>query len=142
MGADDFLQDIAEGLTPPGEKWSGRRRYDWTVSGVLAGVTIMGAVHIAWACGYMAAIGLPGFASANEVNQQQMTLNSIQQGQITTDLRDEMRQLCLAQRSSNQSALTSWSLALEQSKGRYFALMHQWPLVMSCAELLVSNPGQ
>lgn len=141
MGADDLLQAVAEGLVPPTEKWSARRRYDWTVSLVLAAVTIMYGLHIAWACGYLAFIGLPGFAMTNEVNQQQMTLNNIQQSQLTSVIRDEKRQLCLAQRSNNQSALWSWSLQLEQSKGQYFALTKQWPQVMSCDELLVANPG-
>lgn len=101
----------------------------------------MGTIHIAWACGYFTWIGLPGFAMAAEVNQQQLTLNSIQITQITRDIRDEKRQLCLAQRARNESALTSWSLALQASKGQYHAMTQQWPDVMSCDELLVNSPS-
>lgn len=140
MALDDLLQEGAEGLIPPGERWSARRRYDWTVSLILAGVTVLGAIHIIWACGYLTAWGLPGFAMASEVNQQQLTLNSIQIGQITGDIRDEKRQLCLAQRARNESALYSWSLALERSKGQYYSLTRTWPQVMSCDELLVAIP--
>lgn len=97
-------------------------------------------IHIAWACGYLAFMGLPGFANAEEVSRQQMTLNSIQLSQITNSIRDEKRQMCMASKQGNQSALTSWSMALGASTGQYHALTQQWPQVMTCDDLLVSTP--
>lgn len=139
LGIDELAEEAARGLIPPGERWSERKRYDWTVSIVLGAVTFMTILHIAWACGYMSMLGLHGFALANDVTQQQATLTNIQVGQITRDMRDEKRQVCMAQRAGNQSALYSWSLALEKSKGDYHAIIGQWPQVWSCEDLLVQT---
>lgn len=99
----------------------------------------MGGFHVAQACGFMAWMGLGGFAMANEVSSQQATLNSIQTGQIMHDIRDAKLHICQAQKTRNQAALDSWSRQLESSRGAYFAITHSWPEVQSCDELLVTS---
>lgn len=145
MSLGDFAKETVEHLIPPegdekilSPKW---RRYHLTVSATLVGVTIMTGLHIAWACGLLASFGFAGFANASDVTQQQATLNSIQTRQITGDIRDAKRQICMAQQSRNSAALYSWSNTLEQARGQYYAITHIWPQVQSCDELVIAGPN-
>lgn len=135
-------KNAVEALIPPdGRPRNARARYDWAVSLTLIGVIAVGSFHIAQACGFMMWMGLGGFAMAHDVSEQQLTLNSIQSGQIMHDIRDAKLRICQAQKSRNQPALDSWSRQLESSRGAYFAITHTWPEVQSCEELLVTAAG-
>lgn len=106
---------------------------------------ILGGLHIAQACGFMAWLGLGGFAMAQDVTTQQTTLVQIQVNALTRDLREAMREVCRAQQQGNAAALDSWSGQLQSYRGQYYAITHSWPQVQSCEELLIniraaSNP--
>lgn len=141
MALDDLVTGVATALIPPdnGGKSAAWRRYNLTVSGTLLGLGVIMGLHIAWACGFLATIGLSGFASAADVNAQQQTLNSIQQRQIERDIRDDKRQVCLAQQGRNYAALDSWSRTLEQAKGQYYSVSKMWPHEQSCDELVIAG---
>lgn len=140
IAMNDAVEEVAKNLIPPvGDQK--RFRYDLTVSMVLVGVVVMSTLHIAWACGYFALFGIPGFASADEVNHQQQSLNSIQIELVNNDIRNFQRQVCLAQKAGNSSALVAWSNQLQGAKQSYYNLSnpHQWPLSQSCDELIIES---
>lgn len=135
----DLAAKAATGLIPPGFNPSKMLRWQLWVSGILLVGNAMNILHIAIACGYLSSFGLSGFALATDFNTSQGTLTAINLAAINRDLRDAKTNICLAQKPpGNQAALTSWSMQLEQAKGRYFAVTHNWPSVESCEELLVT----
>lgn len=125
---------------PPGSRpKNDRQRFDWAVSISIGVIAVIGAAHIAQACGFLTAIGLSGFAMASDVSQQQATLTAIQTNQLNRDMRDAKTQVCLASQHNNQAALDSWSRQLQASRSMYYAITKNWPDVQSCEELLVGN---
>lgn len=136
---DQFIHDAATGLIPPDmQPKTDRARYDMVVSSVIAGITLIGGLHTAQACGFLTWVGLSGFAMASDVTTQQNTLVQIQIGSLNRDLRDAKRQVCLAQQLSNAAALDSWSGQLQTYRGQYYSITKSWPQVQSCEELLVT----
>lgn len=135
----DLIQDVAAKMVPPKMRpKTERERYDMAISSILAGVVLIGGLHTAQACGYLTWLGLSGFALASDVTTQQNTLVQIQIGQLSRDLRDAKRQVCLAQQMGNAAALDSWSGQLQTARGQYYAIVKNWPQVQSCEELLVN----
>lgn len=138
MNGQDIIQAAVEGLVPPdAQPKSPRARYDAMVSLSLIGVIIVGALHVAQACGFLGGLGLGGFAMAKTVADQQNILVQIQISQLNRDMREAKTQICLAQRQINAAALDSWSRQLQNTRGLYYALTNRWPDVQSCEELLV-----
>jgi hypothetical protein len=136
---DQLFHDVAEGLVPPDMRpKTPRARYDTTVSLCLAGTIIVGGLHIAQACGFLTWLGLGGFAMANDLTTQQITLQQIQLSSLNRDLRDAKREVCKAQQLRNAAALDSWSGQLQSYRGQYYAITKSWPQVQSCEELLVN----
>lgn len=135
----EFARETLGELIPPGARSRDPQlRWQWFVSIAIGGF----ALHVAQACGFLAWVGLGGFAMANDVSQQQATLVQIQIGQLNRDMRDAKRQVCLAQAQKNPAALDSWSRQLQNSRGLYYSITKSWPDVQSCEELLVSSaPG-
>lgn len=136
---DILIHDMAENLVPPGMgPKTPRARYDMTVSLCLAGVILVGGLHIAQACGFLTWLGLSGFAMAKDVQDQGTVLVQLQVGQINRDIRDAKREICRAQDQGNAAALESWSGQLQTYRGQYYAITKSWPQVQSCEELLVT----
>lgn len=136
----DFVEEHLGDFIPPGSKpKDDRQRWEWAVSIGLGVVALVGGAHIAQACGFLAWLGLGGFAMANDVSTQQATLIQIQTTQLNRDMRDAKRQVCMAQQQKNQLALDSWSRQLQQSRALYFNITKIWPDVQSCEELLVGG---
>lgn len=136
---DQMFRDVAEGLVPPDmAPRTPRARYDTTVSLTIAGIIVVGGLHIAQACGFLAWLGLSGFAMANDVTTQQATLVQIQIASLNRDLREAKREVCRAQQQGNPAALDSWSGQLQSYRGQYYTVTKSWPQVQSCEELLIS----
>lgn len=138
MSLDD-LEMAAKALVPPGLNPSARLKYDLAVSISLGVIALSMVAHVAMACGFMSWLGISGFALASDVSTQQAQLTTIQLSQINRDIRDAKRQICLAQQTKNQAALTSWAMTLQSAKGQYFAVTKSWPDVQTCEELLVTG---
>ncbi len=137
---DELVHLAIDGLVPPDLRpKTPRARYDTTISICLAGVIIVGGLHIAQACGFLAWVGLGGFAMANDLTTQQVTLQQIQLSSLNRDLRDAKREVCKAQQLRNAAALDSWSGQLQSYRGQYYAITKSWPQVQSCEELLVTS---
>lgn len=102
---------------------------------------MIGGYHIAQACGFLAWMGLPGFALANDFTAQQMQLTAIQAGQVQTAIDRDRTAICQAQAQHNQSALTAWSLSLQRDISIYWQIpaIKQQPRVLSCDELLITG---
>lgn len=86
LGIDD-AEKVAEILTPPDDPSDkpAFRRWMYGVS-IVTGVSAMAsALHIAWACGWLTAVGLGGFALTDTVSAHESTVN-----QSITDLRQAM----------------------------------------------------
>lgn len=136
----DFVQEHLGEFIPPGARpRNNQQRWQWSVTIGMGVVAVVSGAHIAQACGFLAWLGLGGFAMAADVSQQQVTLVQIQLGQINRDIRDAKRQVCVAQNQKNQAALDSWSRQLQSSRGVYFSITRSWPDVQSCEELLVAG---
>jgi hypothetical protein len=90
------------------------------------------------ACGFLAWLGLGGFAMGTDVQTQQTTLTQVQLGLLSRDIRDAKRQVCIAQQQKNQAALNSWGNQLQASRSTYYTITKNWPDVQSCEELLVA----
>lgn len=144
MALDDAARDLATKLIPPDFHPGRRLKYDLAVSGTLIGIIAVGGWHLAQACGFLTWMGLSGFAMADTATAQQQTLVAIQLGQIENTVRYDKTQVCKAQQTHNQDALTSWARTLDRDAGSYYSisLPHTWPRVNSCDELLVGATNQ
>lgn len=97
------------------------------------------AIHIAWACGYLAFAGMPGFAQAGELKTAQMQLSEIRIAQLERSIHDAKVANCIAQAEGNVEALRYSSDDLVKSLGAYFlAAGHPYPRVPECSELIAS----
>lgn len=105
----------------------------------MAGVVIVGSLHIAWACGFLSVIGLSGFASAEDLTRTAVQLTSIQQSLKQNDIDRDMRQVCMARAAGNQSALTAWSITLQRDEQSFAQLAKAAPQVMDCETLMVTQ---
>lgn len=76
------------------------------------------SIHIAWACGWLSAIGLIGFARANEVSQIQQTVNASARVTLSQEIRAQARVRCASTDASVRDALTRYidSLQIEYER--------------------------
>jgi hypothetical protein len=66
------------------------------------------SIHIAWACGWLSAIGLIGFARANEVSQIQQTVNASARVTLSQEIRMQARVRCASTDQSVRDALARY----------------------------------
>lgn len=98
------------------------RRQQTLVLRVLWVLTV--SLHIAWACGWLTAIGLVGFARANEVSQIQQTVNASARVTLSQEIRAQIRTRCSTTDQAIIDSLTRYidSLQTEYERiagGRY-----------------------
>jgi hypothetical protein len=74
------------------------------------------SIHIAWACGWMGAMGLIGFARASEVDQIQQTVNASARVTLSQEIRVQIRARC----STNDQAIAdSLTRYIDSLQGEY-----------------------
>lgn len=71
------------------------------------------SIHIAWACGWLSAIGLIGFARANEVSQIQQTVNASARVTLSQEIRMQARVRCAATDPAVRDSLTRYIDSLQ-----------------------------
>lgn len=145
---DDMVEKAATGLIPPGFNPSRRLRFDMTVAGVLIGVITVLTAHICIGMGYLAWLGVSGYALASDVSTQGKQITSIERIAIEHDLRDAKRQMCKIQQLPKGDpveqqvaalALRGWQTTLDKAAGEYKALMGDNPQTKPCFELLLGG---
>jgi hypothetical protein len=92
-------------------------------------------IHIAWACGLLAGIGLNGFALADDVVAMRDQLNAIQLGQIRTEILQTRTSQCEAVKTQNQQALTIIARNLQDALDRYQNLTRRPYVLPDCGTL-------
>lgn len=100
----------------------------------------MGSIlHAAIACGYLSSFGLSGFALASDVQGQQLQLTGIQISLAQVEIDRDVRNVCQAQVSRNQAALTAWANTLQKAREDFFALAKRSPDMKPCDQILISS---
>lgn len=142
MSVDD-VEKIAGRFKPPEWNPSARLKFDLSVIALLGVIVLVGGWHIAQACGFLAWMGLPGFALASDVTAQQSQLTAIQQSQKQSEIDRDQRQICSAKVANNQSAMTAWTISLQHDITAYWQIpqIKQQPQVRSCDELMITSNG-
>lgn len=99
------------------------------------------ALHTAIACGFMTALGIPGFAMASDVAAQQGQLTAIQQDQKQQVIDRDQRQICMARVAKNQAAMSAWNYSLQHDITAYWQIpqIKMQPQIRSCEELLITS---
>lgn len=121
--AKDAAKEAVKILTPPkDQEQKSWRRWGWTVVGATIVLNTPSMIHIAWACGWLAFLGFPGFATADSVHDavsiveqkldktdmkvtvQQASTTSIQIDLLDSKILGTRQAQCEAIKSNNQSA--------------------------------------
>jgi hypothetical protein len=71
------------------------------------------SLHIAWACGWLTAVGLVGFARANEVSQIQQTVNASARVTLSQEIRAQIRARCSTTDQNISDSLTRYIDSLQ-----------------------------
>lgn len=110
-------------LVPPHDA-EGEKIFRWrlAVAMILGGSIVTTGIHIAWACGLLAGIGLNGFALADDVLAMREDVKAIQIGQARTEILQTRTYQCQAIKSQNQQALTIITRVLQDALERYQGL--------------------
>lgn len=112
----------------------------------------MNATHIAWACGFLAFAGLPGFVRAEDLTLQdirtkqtqlarqfqgvQNDQRSIQENQLDGQIQQAREKQCHAIQTSNGDAKAFATDKLQDRLAQYFRLMgHNYYRLPDCSEL-------
>lgn len=66
------------------------------------------SVHIAWACGWLSAIGLIGFARANDMSELQKTVAASARVTISQEIRAQARVWCATEDQAIKDALARY----------------------------------
>jgi hypothetical protein len=80
------------------------------------------SIHIAWACGWLSAIGLIGFARASEVSQIQQTVNASARVTLSQEIRAQARVRCVSVDQAVRDSLTRY---IDSLQGEYERLAGQ-----------------
>lgn len=71
------------------------------------------SIHIAWACGWLTAIGLVGFARADDVSQVQKTVNASARVTLSQEIRAQIRVRCVSTDQNVVDSLTRYIDSLQ-----------------------------
>lgn len=71
------------------------------------------SIHIAWACGWLSALGLVGFARASEVSQIQQTVNASARVTLSQEIRAQIRARCSTTDQTIADSLTRYIDSLQ-----------------------------
>jgi hypothetical protein len=74
------------------------------------------SMHIAWACGWLTAIGLVGFARADEMDQLQQTLRASARVTLSQEIRAQSRVRCA---TTDQNVFDSLTRYIDSLQGEY-----------------------
>lgn len=127
MEALEFIWGIIMALVPPGGAEADKIR-KWRIAVALClGGSILGTgLHVAWACGFLAFVGLPGFARADDLGsirgkiaEVQTGMLQIQIGQLRTEILQTRTTQCEAVKSANSQALTVITREMQDALDRY-----------------------
>ncbi len=66
------------------------------------------SAHIAWACGWLGALGLVGFAKADDVHSLQQTVNASARVTLAQEIRAQSRVRCLVTDQAVRDSLTRY----------------------------------
>jgi len=80
------------------------------------------SIHIAWACGWLTAIGLVGFARANDVSQVQQTVNASARVTLSQEIRAQIRVRCA---STDQNVVDSLTRYIDSLQVEYERIVGQ-----------------
>ena len=92
MKQNEDLPDVTGAFSALSAGFGLNRRQQALVLRILWVITV--SIHIAWACGWLSAIGLIGFARANEVSQIQQTVNASARVTLSQEIRAQIRVRC------------------------------------------------
>jgi len=147
--AEEGAKSVLKNLIPPGTPIDDPRwRWSMTVSSILG----LYGIHIIWACGLFALIGIPlhGFVVSTDLDATRARLeyeikhnkaesdagiNDLKSGQQTTQillitgaLKDDVKDVCGAERSGNQQALDADNRTLATDLANFRDLAgYSWP---------------
>ncbi len=76
------------------------------------------SIHIAWACGWLSALGLVGFARADEMSKVQQTVNASARVTLSQEIRAQVRVRCASIDQNVVDSLTRYidSLQIEYER--------------------------
>jgi hypothetical protein len=80
------------------------------------------SIHIVWACGWLSAIGLVGFARADDVNRVQQTVNASARVTLSQEIRAQFRVRCA---STDQNVVDSLTRYIESLQFEYERIVGQ-----------------
>jgi hypothetical protein len=150
---DDGLSIFRAILPPPDDATPQRlRRYRQNIALILGASIAMNVTHIAWACGFLAFAGLPGFVRADDLtlkdiktNQTQLAQQfqgvqndqrTIQENQLDGQIQQAREKQCHAIQTSNVEAKAFATDKLQDRLAQYFRLMgHNYFRLPDCSEL-------
>lgn len=150
--AEDVIKGAAQALVPPQEDAPAGRitTWRWTIAVVLGGTVMLTSTHILYACGFLVAYGLPGFAQAQDINglkQEnaktnhliQMVQNDqklIREGQLDNQIQGSRERQCKAIKANNDDAKSFATRQLQETLNSYYQLTgHGYYRLPDCSEL-------
>lgn len=71
------------------------------------------SAHIAWACGWLTAIGLAGFAKAENVEKLQQTVNASARVTLSQEIRAQARVRCQSNDAAVRDSITRYIDSLQ-----------------------------
>lgn len=135
-----LLGDFMVALIPPQDA-GGQQIWRWRlITALTVGGTALGlGIHIAWACGLLAGIGLNGFASAADVNNVQSQLLTIEQGQLRSEILStravQCRAASQAAKGQDDATLSFITRDLQEALDKYRELAHRPYQLPDCTSL-------
>lgn len=130
------LYSALSAVIPPGDA-SPITLARWRLA--VAGGFFAMAFHVAWACGWVP--GLPGFAEARDLREQQVIVQEVAQGQnlilvrlIAADIETARQRQCQALRENNRAAADGWAVSLNTALREYLTFAGREYVVRPCSE--------
>lgn len=113
------------------------KEYNWQVS-VTVGliVTAFGvAFHVAWACGLLISLGLPGFARADQLRQNENELTEVRVAILDAQIYQTRKDQCMAIQLNNPAARAYMTERLQERLALYQAKTGRTYRLPACDEL-------
>lgn len=138
----EILFNLAKALFPTPDSDEPMHIFRWRQTLALTTVS-MGAlimVHVAWACGWLLAIGLPGFALEQNVDDLKAQYTDFRGGQLEQQILDAKRGACIAAMQGNQAGLDYQNYVLNLKTNEYYRVTGRVFQMPSCDQLVVQAP--
>jgi hypothetical protein len=132
-----MIANVVNWLTPPSLDATPDelQSYRWRVTIYLWSGGIVMTIHILWACGFFAAMGLPGFANAQQVAELKDMQVRREVRTTERDLRDARLRQCLAVQANNAEAKQFAAATIDYLQADYREMTGRPYQVPKCEEM-------